>query len=183
MKLAINILCFKLTWLACVLGAANGLAGMGPAFCLAFLLIQRYALGASRQEWKLVAVIATMGLLVDSSYVLSGLVNYSAPWPLVEAAPIWIVAMWANFALTLNHSMRWFQEHLIIAALIGAVAGPGAYLAGRALGAVDFLVPDSVMLTVLAIAWGAAVPITLLLATALDERGGTAPTLRPREVS
>ena len=168
MKLAFNIVFFKVTWLACVLGGANGLAWIGPLFCLAFLIAQRSWLGGPRNEWQLVAIIAAIGFFVDSSYVISGLVEFATPWPLEGAAPIWIVAMWANFALTLNHSMRWFQDHLIVAALAGAVAGPGAYLAGRLLGGVEFLVPDNMMLTVLALAWGSAVPLTLMLAQRFD---------------
>jgi hypothetical protein len=183
MKLALNILFFKLTWLACVLGGANGLAWIGPLFCIAFLLAQRHWLGAPKNEWQLVAAIAGIGFLVDSSYVLSGLVQFATPGPLTNAAPIWIVAMWANFALTLNHSMRWFQDHLIIAALMGAVAGPGAYLAGRALGAAQFLAADAAVLTVLALAWGSAVPLTLMLASRFNEQSNPPFTSQPPRAS
>jgi hypothetical protein len=183
MKLALNILFFKLTWLACVLGGANGLAWIGPLSCIAFLLAQRQWLGASKNEWQLVAVIASIGFLVDSSYVLSGLVQFATPWPTADAAPLWIVAMWANFALTLNHSMRWFQEHLIIAALMGAIAGPGAYLAGRTLGAAEFLAADSVVLTVLALAWGSAVPLALMLASRFDEQSNPPFTSEPQRAA
>ena len=174
MKLVLNILFFKLTWLACVLGGANGLAWLGLLFFIAFLLAQRHWLGASKNEWQLVIVIAAIGFLVDSSYVLSGLIQFSTPGPMANAAPIWIVAMWANFALTLNHSMRWFQSHLIVAAVVGALVGPAAYLAGRALGAAQFLASDSVVLTVLALAWGSAVPLTLMLASRFNEPNGLA---------
>lgn len=183
LKLVLNVLAFKVTWLACVVGAANGIAWAGPLFWLGFFLFQRGVLGSPRGEWKLAASIAALGFCVDSLYVLTGLVAFDAPWPSAFLAPIWIVAMWANYALTLNHSMRWFQDHLIIAASVGAVAGPGAYLAGRALGAVEFLVPNSVMLPVLAVVWGLAVPLTLWLARRFDRPASVATGLSLGEAS
>jgi len=183
MKLVLNIVFFQLTWFACVLGGANGLAWIGPLFCIAFLLAQRYWLGAAKNEWQLVAVIVVIGFLVDSGFVLSGLIQFATPWPLANAAPIWIVAMWANFALTLNHSMRWFQSHLMVATVVGALGGPGAYLAGRALGAAEFLAADGVVLAVLALAWGAAVPLTLMLARRFDEPRKPAFTPQPSKAS
>ena len=183
MKLLGNILGFKLTWLSCVLGAANGAPWLGPLVLLCFFLFQRYVLGASRGEWKLIVIIAALGFVVDSSYVLSGVASFSSPWPSVHTAPIWIVAMWANYAMTLNHSLRWFQNHMAIGALFGVIGGPLAYIAGRALGGVEFLADDLVVIAILAIAWGAAVPITLKLARLLDSDAGSQAPVQQQRMS
>ncbi len=183
MKLLLNIVGFNVTWLACVIGGAQGLAWLGPLVLLGFFLTHRLVLGAPRNEWQLAASVAAIGLAVDSSYVFSGLLEFATPWPTTQAAPIWIVAMWANYALTLNHSLRWFQNHLVLGAVFGAVGGPAAYLAGRALGGVEFLAPDATVLAVLALAWGAAVPLTLKLASRFSVSAGPQAAQNPHEVS
>jgi hypothetical protein len=71
--------------------------------------------------------------------------------------------LWVAFATTFNVSLRWFKQHLLLAALFGAIGGPLAFLAGERLGGVEFTSYPAA-LTALAIGWGLLMPLMLLIA-------------------
>ncbi len=43
--------------------------------------------------------------------------------PLTGFPPPWILALWALFASTLNASLGWLQDRLLLAAVLGALSG------------------------------------------------------------
>jgi hypothetical protein len=59
--------------------------------------------------------------------------------------------------------MRWFKQHLLLAAVFGAIGGPLAFLAGERLGGVEFTSYPA-PLTLLAVGWGLLMPLMMLLA-------------------
>jgi hypothetical protein len=83
-------------------------------------------------------------------------------------APIWIVALWCAFALTLNHSLSSLKRHPALAALLGLAGGPLAYwIACHAWKAVHFDDTTVATLVALGLAWALATPLLLWLATRL----------------
>ena len=77
-------------------------------------------------------------------------------------APLWIAAMWAMFATTLNASLTWLQERYLLSAILGAIFGPIAYYSAFQLGAINaFQWPDAMLLQ--AIAWALFMPSFILL--------------------
>lgn len=80
-------------------------------------------------------------------------------------APLWILALWASFALTLNHSLRPLVETPRRAGLAGFLGGPLAYLgASRLRAAVRFSSPMWRALCILAVGWAVAVSLLGYLA-------------------
>jgi hypothetical protein len=156
-----NFVAFQIGWLACVLGGAQGLPWLGAGIGAAIVLGHLLRLGGGTQEWRLLVVAAIAGTAWDSLLVALGLVVYPSgqltPW----LAPYWITVLWLLFATTINWSLRWLRGRYLLAAMLGAVAGPLAYRAGAALGGVDF---PSMPLTMAALALGWAVMMPLLLA-------------------
>lgn len=75
-----------------------------------------------------------------------------------------MIALWPNFATTLHSSLRWLAGHYIVAALLGAVAGPLSYYAGAQLGALTLHPTLAVSMIALAVVWGITLPILLWLA-------------------
>ena len=67
--------------------------------------------------------------------------------------------MWINFALTLNGSMRWLHGRYLLAAVLGAIGGPLAYVAGVKLGAAALLASSTLVYGALAVVWAGAVPL------------------------
>ena len=153
-----NLVLFKAGWLACVLGAANGLAWLGPAAVgLIALEHLRTAFAPSREVLLLLAAGA-VGLIWESALVTLEVLRYDAGMFSSAVAPYWILAMWVLFATTLNIGLKWVKRHWLLAAAAGAVGGPMAFFGGERLGAV-ILDDATVSLAVIGIGWAVLLPV------------------------
>lgn len=83
--------------------------------------------------------------------------------------PPWMIALWANFATTLNLSLAGLQTRPWLAALLGLVGGPLAYWGGAGLGAMTFVAPLPALIA-LALGWALLTPLLLALAATLARR-------------
>lgn len=156
-----NAIGFQLVWFAAVIGAANGLPWLGPLAALAFAAAVLARGGRRREDLTLLAVALPLGFALDTLWVRTGLVAFAAPWP-GSVAPPWIVAMWLGFALTLNHSLARLRDLPWLAAALGAIGGPLAYLAAaRGFGAARFADDPLPALLALSLAWALVVPLLL----------------------
>lgn len=112
----------------------------------------------------MVLAAAALGFVAESLLLANGLMRYSAPWPTDVLAPAWMVALWAAFGTTIETTRRLLGARpLSKSALLGAVFGPLAYLAGERLGALVF--PGGAWPSVLAVAviWALALPALVAL--------------------
>jgi hypothetical protein len=177
MNVLINALVFKVAWVSTVFGGANDLPMIGPAAVFVAVLIHLWLAAEPKRELTLVLMTGVIGLAWDSVMVAAGWLAYPSGTFAAGLAPYWIFAMWILFATTLNVTFRWLHSRLTLAAIIGAVFGPVAYLGGAAVGAVNLLNP--VMgLVALSVAWALLLPGLLLLAQQLD--GTRAPIINSR---
>lgn len=164
-----NAVCFQLVWLAAVGGAARGWWWAGPLALMVFAAWQVPTSPWPRADLLLMLGAAVLGLLIDTLWVQLGLMRFTTPAPWAGLAPVWIVAMWMGFALTLNHSLAGLKRHLGLATMLGVVGGPLAYgVAERAWHAVQFAPPSWVVFVALALAWGLVTPLLLFAARRLD---------------
>lgn len=160
----INFAGFQIGWFACVLGGAYGLGSEGAAAGLVLLLLHLLFTPLRIPELKLIAAAAIMGAVFDTALIQSGFGTFNSGGFGPEIAPPWMIVLWMLFAATLSVSLDWMKQRLWLAAVAGAVSGPLAYFAGARLGAMEILDQDN-MLMMLAIGWGLAVPLLVLLAT------------------
>lgn len=164
-----NALCFQGVWIASVGGAANGWWWAGPLAVLMFASWQLPLSRWPRADLLLMLGAAAIGFLVDSLWVRMELMRFSTPLPWSGVAPVWIVALWMGFALTLNHSLAGLKRHPWLGAALGLVGGPMAYgIAERAWSAVNLTEPAWIALLALGLAWAVVTPLLLLLAVRLD---------------
>jgi hypothetical protein len=155
----INGVLFQLVWIGCVWGGSSGRWWLGPACVLLFGLWQVPRSSMPSSELKLVAAAVVFGLTVDTAYVALGLISYPAPGPWQTVAPIWILALWVGFALTLNHSLAWLKGRPILATVMGATAGPFSFWIGATgWGAASFAAPMPVVLAVQGSVWAVIIP-------------------------
>ena len=161
---AANIIGYELVWLACVAGAGRGMAWLGPLAALVFVTAT-LALGGNRGgDLRALALVVPLGFVMDSLFAASGWLNYAHSWPSHLVAPAWIWALWAAFAMTLNHSMAFLGDRPWLAALLGLVGGPLVYWAAAGtFGAVDFGVPTAWIMAALALAWALLLPLLMTL--------------------
>ncbi len=167
----LNLVAFQTGWWALVLTAAQGRPGVGlgvVALLLAWHLGRVRPRGA---EAILLGLAALIGLGFDSLLLASGWVSFRGGdltgglGP--DLPPLWMTALWANFATTLNVSLVSLQTRPGLAALLGLVGGPAAYWGGAELGAMSFLDPTAGLIA-LALGWAILTPLLLTLARLLS---------------
>jgi hypothetical protein len=161
-----NFAGFQIAWWACVLGAAHGAPWLGVVACLAFVALQWLASSCRRVDAWLVVCAALTGLALDGLLAQLGWIEYRGSASALPA-PAWIVALWAAFAMTINHSLTWLRPGMAI--VLGAVGGPMAYLGAERLGAVE-LIASAQATIALAIGW--AIATCALTLVARHGRGG-----------
>lgn len=171
----VNFAAFQIGWFACVLGGANDLALAGTLTVAAVVALHLYFSANPATELRLLAMIAVIGTAWDSLVVSSGVMSYPSGNFLSGFAPHWIIAMWVLFGTTLNVSMGWLKGRPVIAAVMGAIGGPAAYLTGFKLGGV--VMPDLTLgLAVQGIGWAILMPLLTVLADAFN---GVNPAQKP----
>lgn len=165
MRLTINIVGLTAGWWACILGASGGWVWFGPAVVAVHLALHVRGSQDRKSTATFLALATAVGLILDSALSAAGLLFFTAPNPVVWISPLWMVALWPNFATSLNVSLEFLQEGLILSALIGAIGGPFAYWGGSQLGAIQ-MVPNA--LVWIAIEWAIATPLLAFLARATE---------------
>jgi hypothetical protein len=170
MKLLINLVLYQVCWLACILGGANGMPLLGIAVVGLAAVYHLYSAPAPRPEFMLLVIAGVIGSAWDSMLVAAGWLVYPSGTLLAGTAPYWITALWVAFATTFNVSLRWFRPRLLLAAALGAVGGPLAFLAGERLGGVVFA-DHAAAITALALGWALLMPLMLVLAKRFDGFG------------
>jgi len=176
-RTCINFVTFEIAWFACVLGAAHGVPLVGTLTVIAAVALHLAMSSAPRMELTLLVVVTLIGTLWDSAIASQHLITYPNGNFASGLAPHWIIAMWALFATTLNVSLAWLQGRPLVAALLGAVAGPVAYFAGSRLGALQL--SDAVpALGLQSVGWAVLMPLLTIVAARLN-RVAAAHTVDP----
>jgi hypothetical protein len=102
--------------------------------------------------------------VLENLWVRSGLLDYAAAWPWA-GSPAWILALWWAFALAIVPLLAYLHRRLLLAAVLGAIGGPLAYLgAARGWDVVQFASPQWHSLLALAAGWALAMPLLAWLA-------------------
>lgn len=164
-QVVVNLLWFQVSWFAAVLGAANGMAWLGSL--VVALNLARHLRGAVNPKFEalLITAAALAGGLFELFPFALGWIGY--PGHATAFVPLWMIALWMNFASVLNVSLRSLRYRPWLLALLGAVGGPAAYWGGASLGAMEWLKPLPALLY-LAIGWALLTPLLARLALRLD---------------
>ncbi|MEM1081135.1 MAG: DUF2878 domain-containing protein [Pseudomonadota bacterium] len=165
----INMLFFQLAWPACVVGAAYGQLWPSLLLVACFSVWQLQRERAHPADRWLVGLFAVTGLIVDTVWIQTGLLAYSAagPWP--SLTPIWLLALWVSLGLAVNHSLRYFREHWVQWGLLLCIASPFSYWMAKRIGAVEWLADDWIVLLALGPGWAVLVGGLFALANAMDQ--------------
>lgn len=154
-----NYVLYQLGWFAAVLGAAWGWPMAGAALAITLAAAHVWLAPDRSREVVLVGVTLAIGAAVETWQMAAGTYASMAGAPPGVIPPAWLLALWAQFATTLRHSLWRVIERPLIAALFGALGGPVAFLAGERLGAVTLTRPLGPGLVRLAAAWAAALVV------------------------
>lgn len=167
MTVVINVALFQIGWFACVLGAAHGLPWIGPLSAVAIIAWHCSHATRARPELALAAGALLVGAIFDTLLLHTGWIRFSAGALIAGTAPVWMMALWALFATSLNVSLRSLRARPGLAVILGAVGGPLAYFSGARLGALTFTAVGPA-LTVIALGWAVVTPALLAAARRFD---------------
>lgn len=153
----VNFVAFYAGWYFCVrFHDARSLAVVGAAVALHLWLSRTRRADLRTLGWTVV-----IGFIADSLLEASGLVRYAGGPRFLVLCPLWIAALWALFATTLNSSLGWLQRRPAAGALLGAIGGPLTYFSASHLGAVDVGTPG---LVAVGIEYALLVPVLMIVA-------------------
>lgn len=162
-----NLVGYQLVWFLLVSGAAH--ASLWPAMAggVAFVSWQVLAAPHPAVELRLLIIALLLGVAIDGVLAYTGWLRYASPSPSVplDGAPVWILMLWACFATTINRSLAMLRSRPWLAALLGAIGAPMAYVAAsRGWGAVQFQAESWRALAWIAAGWAIALPVLAILA-------------------
>lgn len=166
-NIIINFVLFQLGWFACVISASKQLPWVGV--CVVFAIVIWHLSQAKNAKPEIILLL--IALLIGGSYDQllqhNTLLIYQAHGWTTNLVPVWILALWAVFVTTLNVSLRWMHDKVIVAILFGAIGGPLAYMGAEKLGAVQInSMPNSYI--ALSIGWAVLTPLLLFLSQKFD---------------
>ena len=168
-----NFVLFQIGWFCCVLSGANQFHPLTGVVIVSFIvLLHLQRANDSISESMLILFAMIIGTLWDSSLMMAGLFQFATDSVINGMAPLWLIAMWALFATTLNVSLKWLKGRYWLAAILGGIGGPLAYYAGHQLGAVTFSQTASAMLAIAA-GWAIIMPALVALTVRYDGFGNT----------
>ena len=162
-----NFALFEAAWFACILGVAHGQPLWGTAAVLATIAWHVAISARPATELVLVACMGAIGLVAESAVVAQGNVAYPAGQPVAWLAPYWMVALWCEFAIALNVTLRWLKRKPLVAGVLGAIFGPLSFLGGVRMGGARF-VDEPAALATLAVMWALLVPLAMALSDRFD---------------
>jgi hypothetical protein len=170
-----NLLGYQLVWFTAVIGAGRDEAWPAIGAALLFAAWQLATASSRALELRLIAAAPLFGATIDGVAATGGLIHYSAAAPALPpgGAPLWILALWMAFALTLTRSLAWLRGRPRIGMLLGGVGAPLSYLsAARGWHAIAFAQPECRGLLWLAAAWaGSTTALVYLLTRGLHAPG------------
>jgi hypothetical protein len=173
-----NCAIFEAAWFACILGVAHGRPLWGTAAVVAAIAWHVAISARPATELALVGLLCAIGLVAESLVVAQGHVAYPAGQPVAWLAPYWMVALWGEFAIALNVTLRWLKRKPLLALLLGGVFGPLSFLGGVRLGGARF-VDELAALITLACMWAVLMPLVMALSCRFDGVAVNAPEERP----
>ena len=162
-----NFVVFEAAWFVCILGVAHGQTLWGTAAVVAAIGWHVAISARPAAELALVAILCAIGLVVESLVVAQGHVAYPAGQPVAWLAPYWMVALWGEFGIALNVTLRWLKRRPLLAVVLGAVFGPLSFLGGVRLGGARF-VDEPAALVTLACMWAVLMPLVMWISDRFD---------------
>jgi len=162
-----NALLYQGVWLAGVLGAAAQRSSIGLAAAGAAVLWHLRSARAPRRALALVGFATLTGALFESALLATGSVRMAPALLLGGLLPVWMVALWASFATTLNVALRRLRGRYLLGALLAGVGAPLAYDAGARFGALQWADRERGLLLV-ALGWAALMPLLMRAAQRFD---------------
>ena len=155
---------FQLVWLSTIIGVSKDMPWLGAPVLGIFILAHFFLSPTAKADYLAAAIAMPIGFFVETAYIRSGLLDYKFASLGADIAPIWIIWLWANLALTMNNCLNWLHGRFALAVGAGLIAGPLTYFAGARLGAAELGTSLIPAFAAFGLSWAVLVPILLVIA-------------------
>ncbi len=162
-KNPINFIFFQAGWFACALGASSGSNWVGPLVVFLLIATQFYLFKIEKVVLAFIVLIGIFGSLADSILLYFGFFNFQLEPVLPWSYPIWMSALWFNFAICMFISLSWLDRRYILSSLFGFIGGPLSYIAGESFGAISIGEQLLNSALVIGVFWGLITPLIFFL--------------------
>ena len=163
----VNFAVYEAAWFACIFGVAHGQPLWGTAAVVASIAWHVAISARPASELALIVILCAVGFVAESLVVAQGNVAYRAGQPVAWLAPYWMVALWGEFGIALNVTLRWLKRKPWLAALLGAVFGPLSFMGGVRMGGARF-VDEPAALVTLVVMWAVLMPLVMWISDRFD---------------
>lgn len=145
----LNFIFFQIIWFGCIV-----LGNVFIPVALVLILIHFNHADSTEHDMHIMLLAGGIGFALDSALMHLGVMRFESGLISDFFIPPWLIMLWVAFAMTLNHSLYYFQEKPLFAFIGGAVSGPLSYLAGERFGAVQFGYDTLTTAIIFACLWG-----------------------------
>ncbi len=153
----VSFVWFQAVWFLAVAFKDQAVALLLLSLCLHFLVSP-----TRLSDLLNMLVITLIGISGDYLLTYLGIFTFSDPYFI----PVWLILLWAHFAVTLNHGMSWLEKLPLYARIIfGGVFGTLSYYAGYKMGAMTLHSNLLLSLFSLSVIWASLLPVYTVLAS------------------
>ena len=155
---------FYICWYLSIYGVSNHHPLLGPwaIFSVIVLsLIFRYK--NTFPQLPFILIVSLIGSITDSLSPLWGLVSFSSSPEISNIYPIWLVSLWAFFALGFEIMFSQLASRLLLSSFVGLVGGPLSLYWAKRFEAVHFLKPTLTVLVLNGLEWAILFPSFLII--------------------
>lgn len=156
----LNAALYLVGWFFLVHSAARGFAWEGLLLAAVIVIVHLWSTEHKLSELTLIFFSIVAGFLIESFFIFCGVLSYASPNHLFpQLAPLWILGLYAIFAITINHSLAMIGNSFMMAAIFGFAGSICSYYVGYRMGAAEFLIPEAGSLLVIGSAWFFFLPL------------------------
>ena len=134
----LNAIFFYIAWYACIYGATLDWEVLGVVTTAVIIGIHFMISKKRKSDSIILALFLLVGLFGDWILLLSSVISY----PFVNfdvttlGVPLWILMIYASFAITINHSMFIILRYPKTGSFIGGIGGAISYYLAAKVGAI-----------------------------------------------
>jgi len=169
----VNLGLYQVGWFVAIVCAAGGSPGWAAAVPLGLAALHAALAKRTANELRFLAVAGLVGIAVDSLVSALSAVAPRGSGLLPGLPPLWLTALWVQLATLVRFALRWLAGRYLVAAFLGAVGGPVAFLVGERMGAATFPNGPVFAIAILALAWAIATPLLFGVSRALGGGEGS----------
>lgn len=147
MNKIVNAVLFQACWFSAVMHSWS--LAVLPLLCLLFHGLWQER---GKHDYSKLALLVAFGFVFDTLMFQAGFfASPTADVASVFGMPLWLMAMWCAFSLTLGSSLNWYVSYPRVFIAVTALAGPLSYWGGMRLGAITI---EPAGFALLALEWG-----------------------------